>query len=69
METLIRRPICLSFFLLQRFAVDFAEVGVPCFEQAFLDDPAGEEGYKNRDACTEIDENLARSDSNEVITQ
>ena len=49
--------------------MDFAEIGTPCLDQEFLDDTSGATGYTNRDACSDIDENLAPADSNEYISQ
>ncbi len=55
--------------LIQRYAMDFAEIGTPCLDQEFLDDTSGPSGYTNRDACTDIDENRSPADGNEYISE
>jgi len=49
--------------------VDFAEIGIPCLDQEFLDDTSGATGYTNIDACSDIDENVAPAGSNEFISR
>lgn len=50
--------------------MDFAEIGHPCMDQEVLDDPQGGfVSYRNLNACSSIDTNLADSDSNEYLSE
>lgn len=66
---------------LQRYAVDLAEIGTPCLDQPFLDDPSTTDvnsggnvrcangiDYANCDACLDIDRNESEDD-NQYISQ
>lgn len=53
----------------QRYAVDFAEIGTPCVDEEFQGDRSGAAGYRNSNACADIDKNQAADVNNEYISE